>query len=144
MAELSPLLLDSLACGQEVILPITGTSMTPFLCPDRDCVVLRSVDPASLRVGDVALYRRLDGQYVLHRMVCRVEQPTLTYTMLGDAQWRKEYGVSPACVLAVATAFECKGKRLACDALTYRCRVTVWQWLRPVRRLLMAAWRRIQ
>lgn len=142
MAELSPLLLECLVQGQEVVLPITGSSMTPFLRPGRDQAVLKAADPDGLRPGDVALYQRAGGQYVLHRVIRRSEQPTVSYTMLGDAQWTEEPGIRPKQVLAVAVAFEVKGSRFSCDAPSYRRRVAVWGGLRPVRRLLMAVWRR--
>lgn len=144
MAELSPLLLDSLSRGQEVVLPVTGVSMTPFLHPGRDAVVLQQTDPTALQPGDVALFRRDNGQYVLHRVWRRVQQPTLTYTMLGDAQWAGEPGVRPEQILAIAAAFIMKEQRVSCTDPAYRRRVAVWQRLLPLRRILLAVWRRLK
>ena len=143
MEALSPLLLDCLAQGQEVVLPVTGNSMTPFLRHGQDQVVLAACDATALRRGDVPLYRRESGQYVLHRIVRRVEKPHLTYIMLGDAQWIEEPGIAPEQVLACAVGFVRDGKRYSCRSLRYRLRVGLWQLLRPCRRWLMAVWRRI-
>ena len=41
-------------------LEITGSSMTPFLVPGRDSVLLTK-PAAPLRPGDIVLYRRDDG-----------------------------------------------------------------------------------
>ena len=143
MTELSPLLLDSLSRGQEAVLPVTGVSMTPFLRPERDAAVLKQADPSALQVGDVALYRRDNGQYVLHRVWRRVEHPSLTYTMLGDAQWIGETGIRPQQILAVATAFVRGEERVPVSDPAYRRRVAAWQRLLPLRRILLAVWRRL-
>ncbi|MBR5524785.1 MAG: S24/S26 family peptidase, partial [Clostridia bacterium] len=71
MVELSPLLMECISQGQEVILTVTGDSMCPFLRHKRDQVVLAAADPTALQPGDVPLYRRPGGQHVLHRIVER-------------------------------------------------------------------------
>lgn len=142
MSELSELLLDGLSRGQEVTLPVTGVSMLPFLRPQRDAAVLIAADPAALRRGDVALFRRDNGQYVLHRVHAVEETPARAYVMLGDAQWIGER-VLPLQVLAVATAFEVKGRRISTESPAYRRRVALWRWLLPLRRVLLVVWRRL-
>ena len=71
LKELSPLMIECLTQGQEVLLTITGNSMSPFLRHKRDQVVLTACDPTALEAGEVPLYRRDNGQYVLHRIVER-------------------------------------------------------------------------
>lgn len=143
LTELSPMLLACLSAGQEVVLPVTGNSMAPFLRHGRDQVVLAACDAASLRLGDVPLYRRENGRYVLHRIVARQETGDgVRYTLLGDAQCVEEPGILPEQVLACAVGFIRKGKICRCDTRRYRARVRLWQSLRPVRRWLMAVYRR--
>ena len=49
-------------------LVVSGTSMAPFLAPDRDRVFLSAVT-RPLKAGDIVLYQRDCGTYVLHRIV---------------------------------------------------------------------------
>ena len=54
--------------GLEVSLLIKGNSMYPFLVSNRDEVLLKEAkDP--LKEGDILLFRRQDGDYVLHRLI---------------------------------------------------------------------------
>lgn len=155
MEELSPLLLDCIAQGQEVILTVTGNSMFPFLRHRRDQVVLVKTQGDTLQPGDVPLYRRRSGQYVLHRVVVRDDGVTrqvlgeqgplpsvdaggrLRYTMLGDAQTALEHGIGADQILAKATAFHRKGKVWACDSAAYGRYVRRWHRLLPWRRQLV-------
>lgn len=129
-AELIPLIQDSFRQGLTVTLPITGGSMRPLLFHKRDSVVLSACDPHSLKRGDVPLYQRNNGEYVLHRIVRACED---TYTLTGDAQWELEIGLPKEHVLAVMTGFIRKGKAVDCQNFGYRVYTTVWLWLRPLR-----------
>ncbi len=153
---LSPLMEECLEAGQQVVLTITGNSMAPFLRHHRDRVVLvKPADVTALQVGDVPLYRRANGQLLLHRIVerddgcCRqgfgiketlpslhVGQP-LTYTLCGDAQAAVEPNIQPQQILAVAVAFWRKGKRWECASTSYQARVVRWYRWMPLRVPLM-------
>ena len=149
--QLAPFLSDCLAQGQEVVLTITGNSMSPFVRHKKDQVVLTACDPTALQPGDVPLYRRRDGKLVLHRIVERDDGVTRTrwgveeafpsrcdspeYTMLGDAQWQEEPHIAPDQILGVAKAFISRGKRWECAGDAYRRNRLRWHrmlWLRPV------------
>ena len=136
--ELLPLIEDSFRQGLTVTLPITGRSMRPLLLHKRDSVVLSACDPHSLIRGDVPLYRRDNGQYVLHRIVHVCQD---TYTLTGDAQWELETDLPKENVLAVMTGFIRKGKAVDCRSVGYRVYVAVWMWLRPFRPLIVRIWR---
>ncbi len=161
MEDLSPLILSCIDDGKEVVLTVTGNSMAPFLRHRRDQVVLaKPVDTTILQVGDVPLYRRKNGQFVLHRIVERddgtkrrlyAEKGTLpsmhsssglTYTMLGDAQIQHEPNILPDQILAVAVAFIRKGKRWECSSTAYRRRCLRWHRLMPLREPLVWLWHR--
>ena len=64
----------------EIIRPIKGTSMLPMLRESRDAVRIMPVKE-ELEVGDIPLYRKPNGQYVLHRIVGVEEN---RYIIRGD------------------------------------------------------------
>lgn len=134
MEELSPVMEECLRNGAEVILTVTGNSMRPFLRHRRDQVVLTACDAGTLHVGDVPLYRRADGRFVLHRVV---GVSASTYTMCGDAQAKKEYGVPTNRIVAVATGFYRRGKYVACSDPKYRLQMRLWLLVLPLRPLLL-------
>lgn len=68
--------------GKEAAIPISGNSMSPFLVHERDEVMLGAVQ-GNLKSGDIVLYKRGSGQYVLHRIIKR---KTDGFYMAGDAQ----------------------------------------------------------
>ena len=150
LEQLAPIMSECMAQGQEVVLTITGHSMSPFLRNKKDQVVLVACDPTALQPGDVPLYQRRNGKYILHRIVERDDGSvrtrwgeegalpsrcdSLQYTMLGDAQWQEEPHIAPDQIIAVAKAFISRGKRWECDSEAYRNNRLRWHrmlWLRP-------------
>lgn len=153
LEELAPIMAECLAGGQEVVLTVTGNSMSPFVRDKKDQVVLVACDPTQLQPGDVPLYRRRGGKYILHRIVerddgvCRTRwgeaEPlssrcdSLEYTMLGDAQWQEEPHIAPDQIVAVAKAFISRGKRWECDSEEYQINRLRWHRMRFWRPLLV-------
>jgi len=70
----------------QVPVPIQGNSMRPFL-RNADFAYLVPL-PERVRKGDMILFRRRNGQYVLHR-VYKI-YPGGGYLMLGDSQLEPE------------------------------------------------------
>lgn len=114
-------------------LVVTGSSMTPFLASGRDTVFLSRVE-RPVRRGDILLYRRDSGRYVLHR-VWRVERDG-TYTIVGDAQTELERGIRPDQVIALVTAVERKGKRMGPGSFWWEFFEKVWIRMVPLRRMV--------
>ena len=112
-----------------VPLTITGSSMTPFLVHGRD-VVYRSRACHPLKRGDMVLYRRGSGAYILHR-VFRAEEGG--YTMVGDNQTLLEPGIRPEQVMAVVTAVRRKGKLLRRGSFWWDFFEKVWIRMVPLR-----------
>ena len=69
--------------GKTAVIPVSGGSMMPFLVSERDCVMLSRIE-GKIKRGDIVLYQRENGQFVLHR-VCKIKNKMLYY-MVGDAQ----------------------------------------------------------
>lgn len=120
-------LLDS---GQENLpVPVTGTSMAPFLHPG-DTVYLSPPD-RSFSPGDVVLYRRADGSYILHRII-RVEHNGIVQ-ITGDNQTPLEPVQAETQIVAKVTTAKRKGRLITTQSLTWQFYRTLWRWLRPIR-----------
>lgn len=130
LEELLPLIRERLDEGQNVRFSPRGISMLPMLRQGRDTVVLSPL-PEQLKKYDLPLYRREDGQFVLHRIV-RVGE---TYTCIGDNQFCQEHGLEHARMIAVVTAFTRDGKEYSVKDPGYRLYCRVWHYSRPMRRV---------
>ena len=86
---------------------ISGNSMSPFLVDGRDTVYLSRLTKP-VKKGDVILYQRKNGAYILHR-VYKIKNGS--FTMLGDAQTEPEEGILPEQIVAVMTSADRKGKK---------------------------------
>lgn len=133
-------LLELLEQMERIPLVVSGNSMYPFLLHERDTVFLSKPKKPPKR-GDVILYRRGGGQYVLHR-VLRVEDGALT--LLGDAQTGPEPGILPQQVLAVVSAVRRRGRLLEKGCLVWTFYEKIWLRLIPLRPLLIRVCRRIR
>lgn len=131
---LMPLIREQLELGQTVRFSPKGTSMLPMLRQGRDSVTLAPV-PDELHKFDLPLYRRENGQYVLHRVVAVGD----TYTCMGDNQFVPERGLRREQMIGVVTSFSRDGREYDVHAPAYRLYCRLWYCSRPVRRL----WRRI-
>lgn len=119
-------------------LPVTGSSMLPFLSPGRDSVLLARVD-RRLRRGDMVLYRREGGGYVLHRIVAC--QRDGGFAMAGDAQQLVERGIQRGQITAVACAAVRKGRRQGPGCFWWEFFARVWPRVLPLRGGLCRAYK---
>ena len=83
-----PVLIGLLEQGKSASLTVTGNSMSPFLIHGRDQISFQKPD-GPLKRGDMAFFRRTDGEYVMHR-VLRAEENG--YFLVGDGQQEVEIG----------------------------------------------------
>ena len=131
--KLMPLLPELLEETSAVPLVISGSSMAPFLVHGRDTVFLSKLSAPPKR-GDMILYRRDCGAYILHR-VFRVKNGL--YTMLGDAQVTPEPGIRAEQCIAIVTAVRRKGKVLKRGSFLWWFFEKAWPRLRPFRPYLL-------
>ncbi len=105
-----------------VPLVISGNSMSPFLVHGRDTVYLSRIEKPVKR-GDMVLYRRENGSYILHR-VYAVKGPL--YDMVGDAQTDIELSVRREDMIAVVTSVNRKGKILKRNSFCWMFFEKIW------------------
>lgn len=126
--------------GAEVQLPVRGNSMAPFLIGGRDEVCFRKPD-RPLHRGDIVLFRRKSGKYVLHR-ICRIQNGA--YYLAGDAQRMLEGPIAEQQVVGLVTRAWRKGKWIGRESLLWQCFAHIWIWLLPLREGLMKGYGRIR
>lgn len=118
---------------RSVPVPVAGSSMVPFLI-HGDTVYLDTPD-TPIQKGDILLYTRASGMYVLHR-VCRVNSDG-SYIMVGDAQTQLEHLPSRDQIHGRVTWARHKGKVNRPGQLRWWAYRRLWLWLLPLRPLLM-------
>lgn len=125
--------------GHTVTLRLRGYSMRPFLEDNRDKALLRKT--SNPHIGDPVLAEIAPGRYVLHRIIAMVGD---TVTLLGDGNIYPEH-CNQKDIKAQVVGFYRKGSdRLdRIDDRKWRIYSYWWMRLRPVRRYLLAAYRRI-
>ena len=118
--------------GREAILTPTGNSMLPFIRSGRDRVILRRQD--SYAVGDIVL-AHFGGRYILHRIVALDGDAV---TLMGDGILQgQEQGRTDGIVGTVTAVIRPDGRRRVPG------KGRVWRALKPVRRYLLAIYRRL-
>ncbi len=116
LKELWPVMEEQLNSGKKVKFIPEGISMLPMLRPGVDAVVLKK-QTGKLKKYDLPLYRRKNGQFVLHRVVGVRKN---SYIMCGDNQYVLENGIDDTNILAVCDAFIKDGQEISADNKKYR------------------------
>lgn len=134
-----PVIISEINKGHTVTINLRGNSMRPFLESQRDKAILKS--PEGLKIGDPVLAEIEPGHYVLHRII---EMNGDDVTLLGDGNLRCEY-CKTSDFRASVVGFYRKGRKTLDRIDGTKWKVYSWFWmrLRPVRRYLLAAYRRI-
>ena len=116
-----------------------GISMWPILRNGIDSVLL--VPVTQVKKHDAVLFRRENGQGVLHRVRTVGKDG---YGMCGDGQWQVEYPVPREKVVAVVAGYYRREKFLPARSLRCRLYVLFWCKLQPLwlRRRLLALFKR--
>ena len=125
--------------GVSVTLPVDGRSMLPFIIGGRESVILQK--PLAPKVGDVVLAWVEGGRYVVHRII-RIEGKNIT--LMGDGNLVGTERCTINDIKAIAThVVDADG---ALHYLYNRWRklgAKMWFWLRPIRRYILAIYRRV-
>ena len=132
MEEIVALVEEQLSTGGKAEFYPRGTSMLPLIREGRDSVILTSVT-GPLKKFDLPLYKRQNGQYVLHRIVS-VDKDR--YTLVGDNQFDLERGLPHDRVVAVVSHIRRGGRLISVNNPAYRLYVILLHLTRPLRRLV--------
>lgn len=116
--------------GKVVSMRIAGSSMSPFLCHNRDYIYFTRPE-RELRRGDMVFYQRNSGQYVMHRIYKRKPDG---YYIVGDAQTEIEGPVRREQIFARIIKVKRKNKILEPGSLWWEFFEHVWIRIIPLRR----------
>ena len=138
-AKFLPEVVKMLNEGHTVTLRLKGYSMRPFLEDGRDKALLTRVEDP--KVGDPVLAEITPGHFVLHRIIAMEGDDV---TLRGDGNLANEYCRRENVVGAVV-GFYRKGRTKLdrTDGRKWRAYSYVWMRLYPIRRYLLAFYRRV-
>ncbi len=120
---------EELEKSGKLVYTTVGVSMRPLIKQDRDISII-SKPNGRLKKFDVALYKRPNGQYVLHRVVKVLENG---YVILGDNCVSKEYNIKESQILGVLTSLVRNGKEIDLNSFGYKLYVRARYAHYPVR-----------
>ncbi|MDO4950037.1 MAG: S24/S26 family peptidase [Bacteroidales bacterium] len=124
--------------GKQTVITPKGCSMLPFIIGDHDSVCLQRQD--ELRVLDVVLALLENGSYVLHRVV-RIEGEEVT--LMGDGNIRGQERCKRRDIVGtVVSVIHPNGKETPFRTPSERRRAKCWIVLLPIRRYLLAIYKR--
>ena len=112
MSEVEPYIRQAITDGGCVRVRVKGNSMWPFLVNGRDTVFFEALPKRALRSGDILLYQRRNGRYVMHRLYA-VEGDTFTF--VGDNQNQLEKGIEKNQLIACVNHCIRNEKDLYCN-----------------------------
>lgn len=115
-----------------IAFPVKGISMRPLIKAGRDAVFVTAKQDRLSRF-DVGLFKRDNGDYVLHRVL--VAQAG-GYLFCGDSQTFTEQ-IREEQVLGTMSGLVRKGKPIDLSGAAYRAYVTLWCKPFPVRKVLL-------
>lgn len=124
--------------GEKVTLMTKGASMLPFIVGGRDSVVL--VRPEELFPGMIVLAYVQGGRYVLHRIL---SIDGTKVVLMGDGNIKGVEVCAPADVKAVAVRISRPSGDVDCLSKRHLRQAAIWKTLLPVRRWILAVYRRL-
>lgn len=111
-----------------------GASMMPLLRQNRDLMVIEAKKPhLRCRRLDAVLFKRDNGQYVLHRVL---KVRPRDYLIVGDNCYQREY-VDDDHILGILTSIVRDGKTIRVTDIGYLAYVHLWCDFYPVRFALL-------
>ena len=131
LADAIEVIEEILAGGGEFRMYPKGTSMLPLIKQGKDSVVLKRNFEVGAKKNDIAFYRRVGGQFVLHR-VMRVEKDG-SFTMCGDNQTQLEYGIKKEQIIGYVDRLYKGEKKYSFNSLGYKLYIFFWCFM-PYRR----------
>ncbi len=126
------------AQGNEVEIPTKGCSMLPFIEGGKDSLILTTAN--RLEVGDIVLAKVNDQNYCVHRIVSIEEERVI---LMGDGNIKGCEFCTHKQITAKVKSIVHNGEIIDCNSAKQRRRAKLWRTLLPIRRYLLAIWRRL-
>lgn len=129
--------------GKSVTFLVKGYSMRLFLENNRDKVILAPCEKDKVKPGDVILAEVEKDVYVLHRIIRRTDNSLI---LKGDGNIRGMESCRTSDIVGIAVGFYRKGRNRP-DLVTgwkWKTYSFIWLSLSPVRRYILAIYRRIK
>lgn len=117
---------------------VTGTSMLPFLHPDKDIVYVRKYKNEPLCENQIVFFKNDEGKLILHRIFEVLDDGFLRIN--GDAQFGCEV-IKTSQVIATAEKILRNGAELDMSSEKLIRRQKIWKKLRPIRPVLIKAYK---
>lgn len=133
---------DILRTQGKLVYTNTGTSMMPLLRQHRDLLIIAPPPSGRLRLWDIPLYKRDNGQYIMHRVLWVRKDD---YVLCGDNRWTLEKGIADRHIVGVLEAVNRDGKVIPLRKgteygrvpLLYRIYVFLWCVFFPIRAMFL-------
>ena len=123
---------------ERITFRVYGYSMRPFIENGRDQVEL--VPPQKPQIGQVVFAEVAPKTYALHRII-RIDGNIITMRGDGNRLSQTESFTADK-IIGTASAFIRKGKRIGTDSRKWRIYSRIWEFLKPIRRVLLAIYSR--
>lgn len=117
------------------VIPVSGTSMRPFLNPQTDTVRMARRPGGAWRRGDMVLARTHSHGVVLHAVIGR--DAGGCYLLQGTGNLQQVETASPDGIAGYAAGRLRRGREVSADSWQWRLAMTLWLAFRPVRRVLL-------
>lgn len=118
----APLIEEAFSNNQKFKMPVNGVSMLPFLNKTHYVVLDK---PNNLKRNDMILYKRENGQYVLHR-IFRVKKDH--FQLIGDNQFYREYPIYENQVIGKVVSVIKGNKVDNLNSFKYKLYLFIWQF----------------
>ena len=128
--------------GKRVIVRVKGSSMLPFLRGDKDSVELEKA--TEIKCGDIVLAYVEECRFVLHRII-RIDGERVVLMGDGNLKGCEYCRIEDIKAKAVNIIKPAKGgyKKISCTDRTHMRKADLWKKLLPVRRYILAIYKRI-
>ena len=124
--------------GMQVTILTKGASMLPFIHGGRDSVVLTGTFQPSK--GDIVLAKTTKGDFVLHRIIKIIPAHII---LMGDGNLRDTEICRTEDVFGKVITILHNGKETDPYSRWNRVKSTCWSSMRPIRKYLLAIYRRL-
>ena len=114
---------DILEKDGKLVYKNVGKSMLPLIRENRDIIIIEK-KTRKPRKYDVALYKKEDGRYILHRIVKATSDGG--YVIRGDNCYYTERDIKEDDIIGVLSGIVRNGKELSITDFSYRLYSFVW------------------